>query len=27
MRVFSIGSGVFLVEFAAMWLYEKLNAV
>ncbi len=27
MRVFSIGSGVFLVVFAAMWLYEKLNAV
>jgi hypothetical protein len=27
MRVFSIGSGVFLIVFAAMWLYEKLNAV
>ena len=26
-RVFSIGSGVFLVVFAAMWLYEKLNAI
>jgi hypothetical protein len=27
MRVFSIGSGVFLMAFSAMWLYQKLNAV
>jgi hypothetical protein len=27
MRVFSIGSGVFLIVLAAMWLYQKLNAV
>jgi len=27
MRVFSIGSGVFLMVFAAMWFYQKLNAV
>jgi hypothetical protein len=27
MRVFSIGSGVFLMTFSAMWLYQKLNAV
>jgi hypothetical protein len=27
MRVFSIGSGVFLLVLAAMWLYQKLNAV
>ena len=26
-RVFSIGSGVFLVVLVAMWLYQKLNAV
>jgi hypothetical protein len=27
MRVFSIGSGVFLMVLSAMWLYQKLNAV
>jgi len=27
MRVFSIGSGVFLMVFAAMWFYQKLSAV
>ena len=27
MRVFSVGSGVFLMVVAAMWLYQKLNAV
>ena len=27
MRVFSIGSGIFLMVLAATWLYEKLNAV
>jgi hypothetical protein len=27
MRVFSIGSGVFLMVFSAMWLYQKLNGV
>jgi len=27
MRVFSIGSGIFLILLAAMWLYDKLNAV
>jgi hypothetical protein len=26
MRVFSIGSGVFLLAFVAMWLYQKLNS-
>jgi hypothetical protein len=26
-RVFSIGSGVFLSVLVAMWLYQKLNAV
>jgi len=26
-RVFSIGSGVFLLALAAMWLYQKLNTV
>ena len=25
MRVFSIGSGVFLVALTAMWLYQKLS--
>jgi hypothetical protein len=25
MRVFSIGSGVFLVVLAAMWIYQNLN--
>src|SRR5690348_4946926 len=25
-RVFSIGSGVFLMVLTAMWLYQKLNA-
>jgi hypothetical protein len=27
MRVFSIGSGIFLIVLASMWLYDKLNAV
>jgi hypothetical protein len=27
MRVFSIGSGVFLIVLMAMWFYQKLNAV
>ena len=27
MRVFSIGSGVFLLAVVAMWLYQSLNAV
>jgi hypothetical protein len=26
-RVLSIGSGVFLLVLAGMWLYQKLNAV
>jgi hypothetical protein len=26
-RVFSIGSGVFLMLLTAMWLYQKLNAI
>jgi hypothetical protein len=26
-RVFSIGSGVFLLVLAGMWLYQSLNAV
>jgi hypothetical protein len=26
-RVFSIGSGVFLMLLAGMWLYQNLNAV
>ena len=26
-RVFSIGSGVFLLVLVAMWLYQKLNEV
>jgi hypothetical protein len=26
MRVFSIGSGVFLLLLVGMWLYQKLNA-
>jgi hypothetical protein len=26
-RVFSIGSGVFLMVLAAMWFYQKLNGV
>ncbi len=26
-RVFSIGSGLFLLVLVAMWLYQKLNAV
>ena len=26
-RVFGVGSGVFLVALAAMWLYEKLYAM
>jgi hypothetical protein len=27
MRVFSVGSGVFLVALAALWFYQKMNAV
>jgi len=27
MRVFSIGSGVFLMVSAAMWFYQKLSGV
>jgi hypothetical protein len=27
LRVFSIGSGVFLMVLAAMWFYQKLNGV
>jgi len=27
MRVLSVGSGVFLMVLAAMWFYQKLNAV
>ena len=27
MRVFSIGSVIFLLALAAMWLYQNLNAV
>jgi hypothetical protein len=26
-RVFSIGSGIFLLVLAGMWLYQSLNAV
>ena len=26
-RVFSIGSGVFLMVLAALWFYQKLNAI
>jgi O-antigen/teichoic acid export membrane protein len=26
-RMFSIGSGVFLLVLVAMWLYQKLNSV
>jgi len=26
-RVFAVGSGVFLIALAAMWLYEKLYAM
>jgi hypothetical protein len=26
-RVFSIGSGIFLLVLAGMWLYQRLNAV
>ena len=26
MRVLSVGSGAFLMVFAAMWFYQKLNA-
>ncbi|MGB8062469.1 MAG: hypothetical protein WCF26_11280 [Candidatus Sulfotelmatobacter sp.] len=26
-RVFSIGSGIFLLLLVAMWIYQKLNAV
>ena len=27
MRVFSIGSGVFLMALTAMWIYQKLNGI
>jgi len=27
MRVLSVGSGVFLMVLAAMWFYQKLNAL
>ena len=27
MRVFSIGSGIFLLVLVAMWVYQELNAV
>ena len=27
MRVFSIGSGIFLLVLAGMWLYQSLNSV
>jgi hypothetical protein len=27
MRVFGIGSGVFLMVLTTLWLYQKLNAV
>jgi hypothetical protein len=27
MRVFSMGSGAFLVVLVAMWIYQKLNEV
>lgn len=27
MRVFTIGSGVFLIVLASMWFYQKLNGV
>jgi hypothetical protein len=27
MRVFGIGSGLFLMALTAMWFYQKLNAV
>ena len=27
LRLFSIGSGVFLIAFAGMWLYQKLNGI
>jgi len=26
-RVFSIGSGVFLLALVAMWIYQKLNTI
>jgi multisubunit Na+/H+ antiporter MnhB subunit len=26
-RVFSIGSGIFLLVLVAMWIYQKLNSV
>ncbi len=26
MRVFSIGSGIFLIVLASLWFYQKLNA-
>ena len=26
-RVFSMGSGVFLIALAGMWFYEKLNGI
>jgi hypothetical protein len=27
LRVFSMGSGVFLIALAGMWLYHKLNGI
>ena len=27
LRVFSTGSGVFLIALAGMWLYQKLNGI
>jgi hypothetical protein len=27
LRVFSMGSGVFLIALAGMWLYQKLNGI
>lgn len=27
MRVFTVGSGVFLIVLASLWFYQKLNAM
>jgi uncharacterized membrane protein SpoIIM required for sporulation len=27
LRVFSMGSGVFLIALAGLWLYQKLNGI
>ena len=27
LRVFSMGSGVFLIALTGMWLYQKLNGI